>query len=376
MAKPLELSATALLLALANFAFLQAETTHEKKLNSQGSTKQKSQHVLRNHGQTLARTQAGGFHIDVVAIEDLRGQSRSIEFDTSRMELKSSITEQGDSNEQRFGDARNGGFGRGSVSGFAGAAGGVSTATYRPPNYGMALSITPVRKNKAVVEIGSRAAVYDSNNGLIDEYDIGPTIHHFQAFEQRHPGKHFLYFANKKRGIPDVQRVIGDLRVTPGETWSAEFIGAKPQSKKTPRGNIKLTSVLKNDDGIVLTIEFPLPTNLRHAKSPLERFQAKLSNRSTTRVWIIDDAGNRHQPQSVAVGGQGDSNSASTSFSHSGRRSGRMQMRIRGGTRANQPHQVSFAPLPEDRKIRVVHAQMMDRTGDVETVPFEIRFEN
>lgn len=366
------LGTTAVAICLALFAFLFPTAP----INPQAGDSAEREKTKQS--ETLASAVVDGYRIEANAIEDVRGQQMSSNFDTSRMRVEGSMNERSESKSGQFGNATNGATFSGSGSGFGAGAGGGSGAVFMKPNFGLALRVTPIRKRtQEVVEIGTKAAAYDTDDKLIDQYDVGPTVHHFYEFEQHYPGQIFLYFANSQRGVPNLKRVEGELRITPGAVWAVEFEGTKPQSQDSPGGPFKLSSATINNEGIQAVVELPISTRAKKARNPMESFQARLASRGAIQAWVEDYSGQRYNCLGYGSSGEmqfSSSYSSSSTFSQGGR-SGRMSMQSSGGTPKNPSMQFKFPPLKSGQKFKSIHIEMTDRTGDARTVPFVLNFE-
>jgi hypothetical protein len=317
-----------------------------------------------------------GFRIELVASVNTRNVERSEYFDIARIPAQSTTQHQSEStSRQQRGNGTTTTVG-GSGSGFGGGHGGGMASAYTVPNFGMVFQITPLETSKnLIVEFGIRATAYGPNDELIESRDYGPSILQFPSIENQYPEHRFLYFYSKKPGVPDVQKVQGELRVIEGKT--IEFDVEPPNRATTitkDKRKFVIHPVVANEKSIQFGIELPEPQSIRNARTPLERFEAGRANRGNVNIRLEDDLGNFYSKTGMWTANNApQSNSWSSSTSTRGQGRSTISSAI-GGTVGNmeqQLQQVEFAPLPESRSVKRIHIRFTERAGEVKIIPFE-----
>jgi hypothetical protein len=263
-------------------------------------------------------------------------------------------------------------FGGAGGGGFAGGAGGGGGGRFNKPSLGIALVVeAPTGKADVLAEISPLATAVDDQGRTLKTEQTGPAHIHFQEFEHTVPGGQPIYFAGAAKDIKAIQKLEGELLLSPGRVLEARFEGGKFNARMTKRVNgasFVLESVAQNADGIQLSVVCPLTKAQAEAAGPQERFQAMLAARGAYAAEIEDNTGEIHRSQSGNSAGGG---GGGIGFGGGGIGVGGPPPR---GGQANpgSSQTFRFAPLPDGRQIATIRVRMTERIGPAKAVPFAI----
>jgi hypothetical protein len=303
--------------------------------------------------KVLPSAKAGDFRVEVLGVGDVTGMKMTTEFDLSRMTVEQSTTSAGKSDT--FGKKSGNGQTGGNVSGggFAGGAGGGTGGVFSKPTFGIAVKVEPVgAKADGFAKLGSKVKAYDDNGQVIESNDLGPTVHHFAAFEGRWPDAQFLYVFRKPGDAAKIVRLEGELLVTPGRKRTVRFDGSKGQTKTVGKDQFKLESVATTAGGVQVKVTFPPLASVEMSRTPQERFQATVLNRGGRSAVIEDSEGDVHPPTGASNTGNGVQGSA--------------------GSGNSSTQTFSFPPLPEGRTIKAIRVGLEERAGEPKVVGFTL----
>jgi serine/threonine-protein kinase len=299
--------------------------------------------------------EVGGYKIGVRKVGNLGTMKMDIEFDFSKM-----VVEQ---NTKSF-------TGPGG-SGFAGAAGGASGGTFNKPNLGIALSIHGKDKDNSIIEISNTAEAYDDQGRKLEGIGEGPTVPRFREFESSASGEPVLYLSGRKVDAKSIQKLHGQLLVTPGRVTIAKFDGPKfatGKAKQFGGKSFTLNSVEKGAKGIKISVECPPTKAATIGGNPADRFQTMLTDRGAYKAEIVDDEGDVHTATgSSSVGGNVSGNFGGGQGGFGGRLPPNQQPQ--GGS---ADHSFQFPPLPEGREIKQIRVRMTERDSPTKKLDFTL----
>ncbi|MFM8175534.1 MAG: hypothetical protein ACKN81_18495 [Pirellulaceae bacterium] len=332
----------------------------------------------------LQVARAEGYRVRAADIGPLGDMKSLLDF-RPKIEIQGQNQTFGDFNNKQFADgqvfnnqnggAAAGGFGNLSAGGggktFAGGGGATFSGGGLKPNVGIAFQIEPEnpkgRKNSVLMRVAPKLKVTDLAGQVSQSEDNGPLRISYPQFLKQFDTTHAAYIYLPKAMETSIQKIEGELLVTPGRRVEVVFTSSAKQQKKADGAIFRLEGFQKSTEGIQIQITFPETKAIQQANDFFSKFQAFTASVPNYELSLEDDQGNQYLPTGKTSAGG--SSGSSQSFSVNGK--------VQNQTN-NTPApsfstlQFTFPPLPADRKITKIIAAMVEIEGDEKAIPFTI----
>jgi hypothetical protein len=282
---------------------------------------------------------------------------------------------------------------RRTANGEVGFGGGSGGGSYDPPNFALAVHVSPLH-NPMTVTLDGKATAVDGGGETHDSIYLegSPFRPSVPAFERAHPQSAGVYFYFDE--LPETLTSLkGTLLLTLTAVHVAEFsndslkTGAK---RKTDYGPVTVVAYESGARGLQVEISTPIPKRLRNPgrlRSP-DAFRQWADRRRELRhmvsVEIEDSQGEVHTPSGESGGGGGSFTGRVAGGAVSGVSRGRGAGRrssarnqatfsLSGSSESSLSRNCYFAPLPEQRDLQVLRVRIVEPKGRPERVPFELQ---
>jgi hypothetical protein len=215
--------------------------------------------------------------------------------------------------------------------------------------------------------VAPKLKVTDLAGQVSQSEDTGPLRISYPQFLKQFDTTHAAYIYLPKAMETSIQKIEGELLVTPGRRVEVVFTSSAKQQKKADGAIFRLEGFQKSTEGIQIQITFPETKAIQQANDFFSKFQAFTASVPNYELSLEDDQGNQYLPTGKTSAGG--SSGSSQSFSVNGK--------VQNQTN-NTPApsfstlQFTFPPLPADRKITKIIAAMVEIEGDEKAIPFTI----
>jgi hypothetical protein len=337
--------------------------------------------------QSLKELQAArveGYRVRATEVAPLGDMKSLLDF-RPKIEIQGQNQAFGDSNNKQFADGQSfnnqngggaaGGFGNVSAGGGGKAFAGGGGATYSgggiQPNIGIAFQIDQEnpkgRKSSFLMRLAPKILVTDLAGQVSQSEDTGPLRISYPQFLKQFDTSHASYIYLPKAMETSIQKIEGELLVTPGRRLEVVFTSSAKQQKKAEGATFRLEGFQKSTEGIQIQMTFPETKAIQQANDLVSKFQAFTAAIPNYELILEDDLGNQYLPTGKNSTGGGSGSFQSFSFN------GKVQNQANNSpTPSFSTLQFHFQPLPADRKITKMIAAMVEIEGDEKAIPFTI----
>ena len=332
----------------------------------------------------LQEAKVDGYRIRATAIGPLGDMPSLLDF-RPRIEIQGQNQAFGDFNNKQFADGQvfNNQNGGGAAGGFGNAAGGGGGqvfaggggATYGggglKPNVGIAFQVDQEnprgRKSSVLIRVAPKILVTDLAGQVSQSEDTGPLRISYPQFLKQFDTNHAAYVYLPKAMETPIQKIEGELLVTPGRRLEVVFTSSAKQQKKADGATFRLEGFQKSPEGIQIQVTFPETKAIQQANDLFSKFQALTASVQNYELILEDGEGDRYIPTGKNSTGGGSGSFQSFSFN------GKVQNQANNSpTPSFSTLQFTFQPLPADRKITKIIAAMVEIEGDEKAIPFRI----
>jgi hypothetical protein len=350
----------------------------------EGNGAEPDQPAAQQSLKELQEARVDGYRVRATDVGPLGDMKSLLDF-RPKIEIQGQNQVFGDFNNKQFGDVQvfnnpngggfAGGFGNVAAGGGGKTFAGGGSATYGggglKPNIGIAFRIEQEnpkgRKTSVLMRVAPKILVTDLTGQVSQSEDTGPLRISYPQFLKHFDTNHAGYIYLPQAMETSIQKIEGELLVTPGRRLEVVFTSSAKQQKKAEGATFRLEGFQKSPESIQIQITFPETKAIQQANDLFSKFQAFTAAVPNYELILEDDQGNQYLPTGKSSAGGGAGSFQSFSFN------GKVQNQANNNAAPSfSTLQFTFQPLPANRKITKIIAAMLEIEGDEKAMPFTI----